>query len=317
MNFNELKKIELHLHLDGSVRISTASFLLNKSVSELTSLMQATELNSLTEYLTKFDIPVKLMQKKENLERITYELCEDLKLDNVIYAEIRFAPIKHTNNINLDEVVLSVLNGIKKSNIKANLILCCMRGDTIENNNYVIDIAYKYLNKGVCAIDLAGDELHYPNYLYEYIFNKCKKLNIPYTIHSGEADGIESIRKAISYDTKRIGHGIRAIEDKNIIEMIKQKNITLEICPTSNLNTRVVDNIKNHPINKLYKQGIKVTINTDNRTVSNTNLNKEYKLLYDTFGFTKEDFIKFNKNAIEASFLSEAEKNKLLIDIEK
>lgn len=313
-----LKKIELHVHLDGSVRMKTASELLHKNMDETKQFMQANHCESLSDYLKTFDIPIQLMQDKNTLERVSYELVEDLKKDNAIYAEIRFAPQFHTSILTYEAVIESVLKGIQQGNIKVNLILCCMRGENTKiANEKTIEMAYQYLHKGVCGIDLAGDEAHYPNHMYQYIFEKCKKLNIPYTIHSGEASGVESIREAISYGTSRIGHGIRAIESDEVIHQMIENNIVLEVCPTSNIDTKVISNIENHPIDKLYKKGVKITINTDNRTVSNTTLNKEYQLLYETFHFTKEDFIQFNKNSIEASFLSEEEKQKLLMDIEK
>ncbi|MDD3453608.1 MAG: adenosine deaminase [Bacilli bacterium] len=314
INFiKNMKKIELHIHLDGSVRISTISDILNMNLSDVKKMTQVdNDCNYLKEYLAKFELPLKIMQTKENLERISYELAEDLEKDNVIYAEIRFAPQFHANSLTYDEIIDSVLNGLKKGKIRTNLILCCMRGEnTYESNLKTIDIAFKYLNKGVCAIDLAGDEYNYPNQLYEYIFDKCKQLNIPYTIHSGEALGKDSIYKAISYKTKRIGHGINYENDIYLINLLKQNNITLEICPTSNLNTKVVDEIKNHPLYELYKNDVLITINTDNRTVSNTTLYNEYELLYNTFKFTKKDFIKFNINSIEASFLNEEEKKEI------
>lgn len=312
-----MKKIELHLHLDGSVNIDYVSKKLGKKTEEVKSEMEVDETcSSLTDYLQKFKLPISIMQSKESLEEISYELVEELKKDDVIYAEIRFAPNFHTQKLSLNEVVDSVLKGLSRGKIKTNLILCCMRGDTKENNEKIIDLAYQYLNKGVCAIDLAGDEKNYPNELYSYIFEKCKKLNIPFTIHAGEASGYQSIEQAIALGTKRIGHGIRAIENEETIKKLIDKNITLEICPTSNLNTLSMD-IKNHPVYELYKKGVKVTINTDNRTVSNTSLEKEYDILKKTFQFQDMDFIKMNKNAIEASFLNQEEKEKLLLELEK
>lgn len=311
----KLKKIELHLHLDGSVRIETVEELLNKK--NLEKEMRGNNCKNLEEYLTKFTYPLKVMQTKENLERIAYELCLDLKKDNVIYAEIRFAPNKHTENLSLVEVVDSVLKGLRKSDIKTNLILCCMRGDSLEENLKIVSLAKKYKNKGVVAIDLAGDEKNYPNELYNSIFEACRREDIPYTIHSGEAAGVDSIKTAISFQTKRIGHGIAAIQSEDIIKEIKEKKITLEICPTSNIDTFAVVNMENHPIKKLYEKGILVTINTDNRTVSNTTLNKEYEKLFNSLHFTINDFIKMNKMALAASFLTREAKEKLLDELEK
>ena len=306
-----LKKIELHLHLDGSVRVSTIEELLDKNNLEK-ELVVDENTKSLTDYLKKFDLPIKVMQSKENLIRISKELCEDLIKDNVIYAEIRFAPNFHTKEgLSLDEVVSSVLLGLDNKNIKTNLILCMMRGDSYENNKNIIDLAIKYRNKGVCGIDLAGDEAKYSTSLYKNLFSYALGNNLNITIHAGEAGTSKEVKDAISYGAKRIGHGIKIINDDEVINLVKQKQIPLEICPTSNVQTCNVDNIMNHPIKKLFDRNILVTINTDNRTVSNTSLNKEYKLLEEYLNFTREDFIKMNLIAIDKSFLTDDKKEEL------
>lgn len=309
----KLPKVELHIHLDGSIRPSTAAYLLNKSIDDVSNNMIASDkCEDLNEYLTKFDYPEKILQTKENLERVAYELALDLKKDNVIYAEIRFAPLKHIKEgLTLDSVVDSVLDGLSKVNIKTNLILCMMRNDTYSDNLKVIELASKYLNKGVCGIDLAGAEALYKTSSFKELFVMAKKYNIPFTIHSGEADGYDSILATINFGATRIGHGIRAIEYDDLINLIIDNNILLEVCPTSNVQTNAVDKYTDHPIKKLIDKGVNVSINTDNRTVSNISLNLEYKKLQESFGFTKELFIKTNLNAIEHAFVSLDEKAKL------
>ena len=309
--FKNIKKVELHLHLDGSVRVKTAEELLKKNnlYEKMTVVKDTTDL---TDYLTKFDIPISLMQTKENLTRISHELVEDLIDDNVIYAEVRFAPNFHTKNgLSIDEVVKAVLEGLKSNKIKTNLILCMMRGHDFLDNKKVIDTAKNFINKGVCAIDLAGDEIKYKTSLYNDLFIYAKKLDVPFTIHAGEAGDISNIMDAIKLGTKRIGHGIKAINNPEILKLIKENNITLEICPTSNLQTHAIDNYKNHPIQYFYKNNILVTVNTDNNTVSNINLSKEYELLNKYFAYNLDDFKMFNINAINASFLSDLEKSQL------
>lgn len=309
----KLPKVELHIHLDGSIRPSTAAYLLNKSIEDVSNNMIASDkCEDLNEYLTKFDYPEKILQTKENLERVAYELALDLKKDNVIYAEIRFAPLKHIKEgLTLDSVVDSVLDGLSKVNIKTNLILCMMRNDTYSDNLKVIELASKYLNKGVGGIDLAGAEALYKTSSFKELFVMAKKYNIPFTIHSGEADGYDSILATINFGATRIGHGIRTIEYDDLINLIIDNNILLEVCPTSNVQTNAVDKYTDHPIKKLIDKGVNVSINTDNRTVSNISLNLEYKKLQESFGFTKELFIKTNLNAIEHAFVSLDEKAKL------
>lgn len=309
-----MKKIELHVHLDGSIRPTTISELLNISLEEAIKLSTVlNKTNSLKEYLDKFDIPLKIMQTKENLTRVSKELAEDLQMDNVIYAEIRFAPNKHLDQgLTLDEVITSILTGLRKVPIKTNLILCMMRGDSLAKNLEVIKYAKKYLGKGVVGIDLAGNEAQYPVNDYKELFDIAKKEGIPFTIHAGEADGALSIINAINLGAKRIGHGIRAIESDEALNLIKEKDITLEVCPKSNLDTNMYNKLEEHPIKKLFDKGIKVTLNTDNRTVSNITLNETYKELKDTFNFNDDDFIMMNKNAIQCAFINESEKEELL-----
>ncbi len=312
-----LKKVELHLHLDGSVRPSTIASILNMDEQDIRKKVCTNkDTKDLKDYLSKFDLPISVMQTKENLTRISYELALDLKQDNVIYAEIRFAPLFHTKQgLTIDEVIIAVLDGLKQVPVKTNLILCMMRGSSYENNYKVIETAYKFLNKGVVGIDLAGDEKNYPVDNYKDLFEIAKNKKIPFTIHAGEADDYNSIDNAIKLGAKRIGHGVRAIENDNTIKLIKENNITLEVCPISNIDTKIYKNIKEHPIKKLYDENINITISTDNRTVSNTTLNDTYKILQNTFNFTKEDFIKINQNAIKAAFISDKEKELLLKEL--
>lgn len=314
MNYKDLPKVELHCHLDGSVRIETASELTNKSEKELSYEMIAkNKCIDLSDYLTKFSEPVSMMQSKYNLEKIAYDLTIDMKNENVIYAEIRFAPLKHIlEGLTLIDVMESVFRGLKRTELKTNVILCMMRGDSLDDNKMVIDLASKYLNNGVCAVDLAGDEANYKTEDYEELFSYAREKNIPFTIHAGEADGKESIEAAIKFGAKRIGHGIRILEDDKLIKEVIEKDILLEVCPTSNIQTNVVDNYKNHPLKKIYDKGVKVCINTDNRTVSNTSLNREYNLVIDNLGMTVEDLIDMNKEAIKHAFLSNEEKEKLM-----
>jgi len=314
IDYNRLPKIELHVHLDGSVRLDTAAELLGRNINEVKYEMIAKEkCGDLNDYLTKFELPAKVMQTKRNLERVAYELAVDMKNDGVLYAEVRFAPNKHTlEGLSVYDVVESVIMGLRRIDIKTNLILCMMRGDSLEANMKVVDVAKHYLNNGVCAIDLAGAEAIYKTEDFRKLFEYAKENKIPFTIHAGEADGRESIKSAIDFETSRIGHGVKIITEEDLIKEVIEKNILLEICPTSNIQTRVVDSYKNHPIRKLYDMNVPISINTDNRTVSNTTLKKEYQHLENSLGFTLEDFIKINKMAIEHAFISEIEKKDLL-----
>lgn len=308
-----MKKIELHVHLDGSVRPKTVSELFNYDIKDVKNKMMVTsDTKDLTEYLTKFDLPIKAMQTKDNLKRIARELALDLKDDDVIYAEVRFAPILHTKEgLSLDEVVSSVLEGIKSVNeIKVNLILCMMRGFSYEDNLKTIMVTKKFLNKGVVGLDLAGDEKKYQTINYKDLFMIAKDNNIPFTIHAGEADTSKSVLDAINFGAKRIGHGIAIVNDDKVLNKVKEKNISLEVCPTSNVDTKAVLSYEKHPIKDLFLKGVKVTVNTDDRTVSNITLSKEYEKLKEYFNFSDEEFLQMNLNAISSSFMNEDEKTR-------
>lgn len=308
-----MKKIELHLHLDGSVQIDTIKKIKNTSDDIKSKLIAKDKCNNLSEYLEKFDLPIECMQTKDNLKLIAKELVDYLEKENVIYSEIRFAPMFHTKKgLTYESVVESVLEGLKSNNkVKTNLILCMMRGALESDNIHTIEVCEKYLNKGVCALDLAGAEDKYPLSNYVSLFEIIRKKNIPFTIHAGENGDYNEVLLAIRLGAKRIGHGIHAIDDANTLNLLKEKNILLEICPTSNVQTNSVSEYKDHPIYKLYKNDIKVCINTDNKTVSNITLSEEYNKLLNTFPITENDLINMNINAINASFLSIEEKEQL------
>ena len=309
-----MSKVELHLHLDGSISPELASKLANLPIKQVEAKMIASEkCNDLTEYLTNFDFPITLMQTKENLKLIAQDLVKRLEEENIIYAEIRFAPMFHTKEgLSYDEVITSVLAALSKAKIKTNLILCLMRGASDKDNWDTLKAAMKFINKGVCAIDLAGDEKRYPTYLYEKYFAEAKRCNIPFTIHAGEAGGFDEIDKALEFGAKRIGHGVHSIENINTYNRLITQNILLELCPTSNVKTGVVSTYSMHPIKKMYDDKMLVSINTDNSTVSNVSLTEEYIKLYKAFNFTLQDFKKMNEMAITHAFISEEEKEKLI-----
>lgn len=316
----QLPKVELHVHLDGSVRVSTVAELLGMNYEEAYLKMVCDKnIYSLTDYLTKFELPVKVMQTKENLKRVTKELLEDLKEEQVIYIELRFAPLLHTKEgLSQREVVEAVIEGIKEvEGITCNLILCCMRDHlNNEKNIETIKVAKEFLNYGVVALDLAGDESKYPTKLFQKLFSKAKELEIPYTIHAGEASDYHSILEALQLKASRIGHGIASIQNKELMDILKERQILLEICPQSNVDTNIVTEKKNHPIKQLFSK-VPISVNTDNRTVSNITLTEEYEDFIKLFDFTLEDIKTCNLNAIKYSFMKETEKEKFRKQIEE
>lgn len=312
MNYNDIPKIELHVHLDGSVRIETLARLANISIEEAKKISVApNKCLDLNDYLTRFDLPIKVMQTYDNIKLIAKELAEDLKRENVVYAEIRFAPQQHLKgSLALNQVVEAALEGLEEVNIKTKLLLSMMRNDSIEKNKEIIDLAKKYMGK-VVGVDLAGAEALYPTKNFKELFEYANLLEVPFTIHAGEADGINSIISALNFGAKRIGHGIRCIEDEEVLKRLKEENVLLEICPTSNIQTNIVEDYCSHPFYELYKKGINVSINTDNRTVSNVSLTDEYCNLSNAFNLTLEDFININKNSLDYTFMTNEEKEEI------
>ena len=325
MIVKDMPKIVLHLHLDGSIDMEDAYLWAKEDGLKITKkeLEQELQVNddchNLNDYLEKFDLPCKLLQTCERLEKTSYHLFLKLSKMNVKYAEVRFAPNKHlAKNLTLDDVVISVINGMNKANVETGImggiILSMMRGDSKEDNIRVINLAQKYLKKGVVAIDLAGAEAIYPTTDYVDLFRYAKIKGIPFTIHAGEAAGVESIKAALDAGAQRIGHGIRAIDDEAIQKIIVDKQVLLEVCMTSNYQTEAVKG--KHPIEKLYNNGIKISINTDNDTVSNIDINKEYTKILNETDLTMDDLEKCNKESIDYIFADQVVKDKLQKEFE-
>lgn len=319
-DIKNLKKIELHIHLDGSVEPSTISDMSGKSVDEVYPLLVAPDkCANLSEYLTKFDLPCSYMQTREDLIRIANDIVKYFESQNIIYGEVRFAPSWHIKKgLTKGEVIEALYEGLNSSDkVKTNLILCLHRNVSMEDNWDTLNVVKNYIGTKVCAVDLAGAEDMYPIQEFLPLFEKCNELGIPYTIHAGENGPYTEVVKAISVGARRIGHGIHSIEDEGTLELLKETNTLLEVCPTSNVQTNSIDEYINHPIKKFYDMGINVCINTDNKTISRVTLNDEYEKLANTFGFTLEDFKKMNINAINSAFLTDVEKLELINKIKQ
>ncbi len=315
------KLTELHLHLDGSLRPETVWELAKdqgiclpaKTLEEVRFQMEVPEnCRTLEEYLKRFDLPLMVLQKADALERVTFELTEDLAKEGVTYAEIRFAPQLSVNSgLTQDEVVEAAIRGAKRGmnvypQIRIGLILCCMRGNTNEEwNMQTIETARKYLGDVVCAVDLAGAESLFPTKNFKTAFDKAREYGIPMTIHAGEADGPDSIRTALGFGARRIGHGVACIKDPALIRQLVSQQIILEVCVTSNYQTKVVSAIDRHPIRQLFDAGVHVTVNSDNMTCSRTDILREIKILNDVFGFTDKEIDRLQEYAWEGRFLKD------------
>ena len=320
MNIKDMPKVVLHLHLDGSLSVKLVQKWLSdegkkESLDEVSDeLMVKKDCHSLNDYLTKFELPCRLLKTAERLGEATYELFKKLASEGVCYAEVRFAPLKHISDaLSLEGAVDSVISGMNKAvsefAIKGGIILCCMRGDSYERNIQIIDMARKKLNVGVCGVDLAGAEAIYPTKDYLDLFYRAKELGIPFTIHAGEAAGEDSIKSALLLDPSRIGHGVKIIDYPDLIQEFKKRKILLEQCVSSNYQTEAVNG--KHPIEKLYRLGIAISINTDNDTVSNTDIIQEYERIIKETSLDERDILLCNYNSINYIFASDEVKNEL------
>ncbi|MCF0142347.1 MAG: adenosine deaminase [Parasporobacterium sp.] len=319
--------MDLHLHLDGSISIASARELaqiegveLPKSDEELKTMLSVSkDCKDLNEYLDKFSLPCSLIQSPESISKAVYNLCKELEAEGHIYAEIRFAPQKSCDKgMTQDEVVQAAIDGLNQSGFNAQLILCCMRSDedNSKENLETVELTGKYLGKGVCACDLAGAEALFPNEKYAYVFEKAREIGVPFTIHSGEALGAESVKLALEYGASRIGHGVRSKEDEEVLAILKEKGVALEIAPTSNINTCIFNDYSEVPIQFFRDYGIIVTINTDNRSVSGTDVRTELQHIVDANGYTKEDVKSLLLNAASVIFADDDVKQALKDTIE-
>ena len=314
----KLPKTDLHVHLDGSLRLSTILDLaragrIELPATEAAPLAAAMNLGkncgSLVEYLKAFDVTLRVMQTAGALTRIAYELAEDAARENVRYMEVRYAPMLHTQKgLKLTTIIEAVLEGLRaaqdKFGIESQLILCGIRNVSPQSSLEMAELAVAYKGRGVVGFDLAGAEYDNPAKHHKAAFQLVRDNNINVTIHAGEAYGPESIAQAIHVcGAHRIGHGCRLRENGDLLHYVNDHRITLEACPSSNVQTGAIRDLQSHPI-KLYKAlGLRVTVNTDNRLVTDTTVSKELWLCHDQMGFSLDDIKGMIMSGFKAAFL--------------
>lgn len=320
-----MKRIDLHNHLDGSLPVETVLELAKMSGVALPAdtvdgirayLTVEPDCTSLNEYLEKFAIPVSVLQTEECLEKAVYDTMKDLDARGVCYAELRFAPGQHLQRgLTQEQVTAAAVRGLNKAlaelPIRGQLILCCMRGADEAVNRETIDVTREFLGRGVCCADLAGAEALFFTGDYKDLFAYAAARGVPYVIHAGEADGPDSMWAAIEMGAKRIGHGIAAMQDEKLMAYLKEHQIPLEVCVTSNVQTKGAASYEVHPILRMLDYGINVTMNTDNMTVSGTDLDNEANLIASRLGMTAQQEKAMLENSICAAFLSDEEKDAL------
>ena len=313
----QLPKAELHCHLDGSVRPSTLLELGREArvqmpkhtPEELAEFMRVDDARTLEDDLRRFDVTVSVMQTEEALERIAYELAEDSTEDGVRYIEVRNAPILNVvHGLTLVQAIEAPLRGLRRAEkdfgIIGRLIVIALRNFTPEDSLEMAQLAVEFKNEGVVAFDLAGGEKGNPAARHVAAFRYAREHDLAVTVHAGEGDGAESVREAVHVcGANRIGHGTRLIEDAELTQYVNDRRIALEVCLTSNVQTRVADSYEAHPLREYFDRGLNVTLNTDNRLMSGTTLTDEYVHAAEHLGFTVDELAGIALNGFESAFL--------------
>jgi adenosine deaminase len=316
---NTLPKVELHLHLDCSLSFKVASKLNPLLTREEfdAEFIAPPQCTSLADFLTRAPRGFQLMQTEEALHLAVEDLFEQLAADRVIYAEIRFAPLLHLqNDLSLEAVVDAVNHATEKcirdTGIEARLILCSLRHFSADQSLLTARLVERFKGSLVVALDLAGDEAGFTLDQHLPAFRFAIEQGIRRTAHAGEAAGANSVWETIrAFEPERLGHGVRSIEDPALLEYLKAQRIHLEVCPSSNVQTRVVDKYQHHPVDRLLRNGLSLGINTDARTITNITLREEYARLHQHFGWSDREFVDCNRAALDAAFLDESTKKRL------
>ena len=314
MTMTSFPKIDLHLHIDGSLSLPCFQTLASNVGLSMTdaqirkAVMVSDTCQSLPEYLQCFELPTRLLQTEKALTLSTFDLIRTLEAQGLFYAELRFAPQHYTQQgLTQQQTVAAILKGVdmaKKAgfHIQIGILLCMLVNGSPADNQETAELAVAYKDIGIAGLDLAGPESAVPMSEFESLFHFSYQSGLPFTIHAGECGDYENISRAISFGARRIGHGCAARFSENCMRLLEKEQIILEMCPTSNVQTKAVPTLSEHPIRLFFDRGIAVTVNTDNMTVSNTTLDKEYALLKKQFHFTDQELAKMNQTALRGAF---------------
>ncbi|MCQ2419505.1 MAG: adenosine deaminase [Clostridia bacterium] len=324
-------KIELHLHLDGALRPETMwelakekkVVLPTKTLDEFREwIVKTSDCESVPQYLKRFELPLQLLQDRESLERVTYELICTLHAQGHIYDEIRFAPQLHMRQkMQQRDAVEAVLAGRNRAlrelpDYGCGIILCAMsfgREDmNMEENLETVRLTKEYLGSGVVACDLAGCEGVVPVHNFYRIFDLARELDVPFTCHAEDPHSADSVRDVFGFGGRRIGHGHKLYDAPDLWQRARELGVTLEICPSSNIQCKTQPSFEEHPAKKLFDAGIRVTISTDNMTLAATSLDQEYDLCLSRMGFTQKDLVQMNIYAAEAAFMPEDQRKPII-----
>ncbi len=327
-----MPKTDLHCHLGGSIRITTLIEFARKFNIKLPSykpeilkkhiLCKEDKEKCLNNYLLPFRICESIFRRAEVFQRVAYEVCEDAAQENVKLFELRFAPTNYTTQrLKLNSIIKATLDGLNRAardfNMHTGLIICGIRND-MEATRKAAELAVNFKRDGVVGFDLAGPEVGYRPKLFQDAFEPVHRNFIPVTIHAGEEDTVASIAEAIIYlNARRIGHGIAMRESFDLLSFVNRTRIGIEVCPTSNIDTGSVKSYQTHPIRNYFNSDLRISINTDNRLVSDTTVTKEYMRLIEELGFTKEEILKIARYGIKSAFMNVYSRNNFLIEFDR
>lgn len=320
----KLPKVELHCHLDGSIRPQTLRKIadsqgisLPSDDEQLRTLVVAPETcQNLNEYLERFDLVLTCLQTETALQTAALDVISQAAEENIKYIEVRFAPSLHTEKgLSLPKIVTAVLAGLsegeKQFGVKSNALLCGMRHEELQSIEQIVYLADTFKQSGIVGFDLAGNEVDFPPYTFEETLDLVHHLDIPLTLHAGECGCGKNVVDAIKLGAKRIGHGIALKDTPEYFSLAQENNILVEMCPTSNFQTKTVTSLAEYPFKTFLDAGITICINTDNRTVSGTTLTDEYMKLHEWYDITYPDMEKLNHYAVNGAFIPESEKQLL------
>jgi adenosine deaminase len=327
-----LPKTDLHCHLDGSLRLDTVLELARKQGAKLPTfdrgelqrvLVAGDHVASLDDYLRAFDITLSVLQTESSLERVAYELAEDAWHENVRYIEVRYSPLLHTREgLRPAQVVEAVLRGLRTAKrefgIRYGLILCAIRTLGHESSLRIAELCVAFKNRGVVGFDLAGSEIGNPAKVHRQAFQLVIDNNINCTAHAGESFGPDSVHQAIhKCGAHRIGHGTRLVESGDLLNYVNDHRIPLEVCPTSNVQTRAANAWESHPVDFFVDYGLRVTINTDNRLMSNTTVTNELYQCHKHFGWSLQTIKEIIIAGFKSAFMPYREKADLVAEVSK
>lgn len=315
----KMPKAEIHLHLEGAFTFEFLFELVQKyggnpEIKSVDDLKKKFVFKDFSHFLDTWFWKNQFFKRPEDFEESTFQTLKNLSLQNVIYAEVFFSPWDFASNgLRMEEIAEATISGIQKAEnelpLKCGLIADIVRDHGNKDAMLRLLQTTPFLNRGIVGVGLGGNELDFPPILFKEVFLEAKKKGFRTTVHAGEAAGADSILSAVNeLQAERIGHGVRAIENPDLVEYLYHKQIPLEVCITSNLKTRVFPSLTEHPFDKFYKKGLMVTISSDDPTMFGADITDELFLLYDSLNFSYDDLKEITLNSIIAGFLNDSEK---------